>query len=161
MRIVGIDPGQSGAICLYYNDQLVAHKLPYQLDKLDIITTYKLLTSLKPDRIITEIPFIPFGNKNKGLFNQLTNYGSLKAVCILLAEQNNKTVEEYLIEVPPATWKSKLKLSKDKLASIKLAKQIYPNILLKFPKQKVDNDNIAEALLLIYYDKLFVRINVQ
>lgn len=53
--------------------------------------------------------------------------------------------------IPPAVWKRKLKLGKDKGQSLLMAKKLFPRTA-----GKIEDHNVAEACLLLYYYVTFV-----
>lgn len=56
--------------------------------------------------------------------------------------------------VTPQCWKRMIGANKDKQRSITLAKQIFPNINLIFPRCRNEHDGCAEALLIAEYGRI-------
>lgn len=146
--IVGIDPGQTGALAVLSGDgELEAlHDLPIIRDgKLAWIDaqgmTALLLDSLqgRPARAVIErVSAMP----KQGIASAFTfgvGFGSLLA----LVQARYLPIEL----VTPATWKRALGLSSDKRASLDKARLLYPMADLPLAK----HDGRAEALLLAHW----------
>ncbi len=78
----------------------------------------------------------------KSTFNFGQSYGFIKGVLTALGIPYQ--------EIPPQEWKKEFGLiGKDKKESIRVCKQLFPNVsLLPTPKSRVDSDGMAESLLI-------------
>ncbi len=153
---VGIDPGKKGAIAIMTEEPTI-FKMPQEENREDLVS---ILSNIKDigakviiekqitKQMIGKMPcpkckaLIPYRYPQKGVHTSLTNYGIIIGILISL--------EIPFEEVDGTKWKKYFKLEKKgKPASIKLAKQLFPE-LIKIIKS---DDNIAEAILLAEYGR--------
>lgn len=156
MIYTGIDPGKAGAIAIM-GDEPIIHKMPAEENREDLVSILQEIKN-KGSKVIIEKQItkqmigqkpcpkcksmLPYRYPQKGIHTSLVNYGTI--IGILLS--NSIPFEE----VDGSTWKKYFKLEKGgKAASIKLAKQLFPDLI---PVIKSD-DNIAEAILLAEYGR--------
>ena len=153
MTSIGIDPGKKGAICINLDVDIYFYKIPYTKDNKLNIPWLRHLSGLNPDLVLIEEPFIMSGNKNKGLTTQLKEFGMLYGASeMIFGDDKVKTCT-------PRQWKSHLGVGSGKEASIAKAKELFPEIGLRFSSRcKKDDDNMAEALLLTVYARHILKI---
>lgn len=138
-RIIGIDPGKSGAFAVLDCDemQVTTHDMPGTLDeKRELISSIGVVKCAWLER-----PFFPrmIGIKNAVTIAQA--YGELKA-CLFFAGVP-------VFEVDPSAWKKTMRLSTDKNASRALASQYFPDASDQWARAK--DDGRAEATLIALY----------
>ena len=141
MYFLGIDPGTSGAIALL--DETVVSCLSF-FDKDVIIDMLDFLSheQVKTKCCLEQVHAMP-KQGTVSMFHFGENFGWLQGVLDMAGI-------EYTL-VPPQKWKKEFKLSQDKEESIALAKKLFPRVDLAPGKRRVDNDNLAEALLMAEY----------
>lgn len=153
MRVLGVDPGQSGGLAVIDGAELVdAIRMPtYQFKGKAVIDGRAIinwLADIEPDRpapfdcaVIEAVHAMPrqgvtssfqFGRMLGGVEVTVTSYG--------------KPVEY----VSPATWKKAMGLDRDKASSIDMAKLKFGKRAEALIKFKAD-DGLAEAALLAAY----------
>lgn len=154
--IISIDPGKSGAWAVWDGETLIdTYKIrtPTGQRYLSTNTLRDLHLSIigAPDlyQVVIEGLLDKHMPSQSPVANNTTasNHGRLSAV---VAMTNSE-----LVEVRPATWKTKLGLSNaDKSASVALAIELgYEKFLMK-PRMRVPNVDIAEAILIgVYYGR--------
>lgn len=152
-KIVGIDPGVSGALAYvdtgsgYVDliDMPIAHVGKTKL--VDGLAVATWLTSRRPDVVVLEHVGPQPTDGKVGAFTFGGMFGSAYGIATALGF-NVKLVR-------PQLWKTKLGLNKDKARSMKRALQLYPDAspLLYGPRggAKVDR---AEALLMAHWETL-------
>jgi crossover junction endodeoxyribonuclease RuvC len=138
-RIIGIDPGKSGAFAVLDCDemQVTTHDMPGTIDEKRALISD--IGSVKCAWL--ERPFFPrmIGIKNAVTIAQA--YGELKA-CLFFAGVP-------VFEVDPSAWKKTMRLSTDKNASRALASQYFPDASDQWARAK--DDGRAEATLIALY----------
>jgi len=138
-RIIGIDPGKSGAFAVLDCDemQVTTHDMPGTLDEKRALISD--IGSVKCAWL--ERPFFPrmIGIKNAVTIAQA--YGELKA-CLFFAGVP-------VFEIDPSAWKKTMRLSTDKNASRALASQYFPDASDQWARAK--DDGRAEATLIALY----------
>lgn len=148
--IVGIDPGQNGAIAALDDDDfLYIYEMPIHLVKnkkeIDVNSLFQILTflsALTKYSCIESVHSMP----KQGVvstFNFGFNYGILIGVL--------GAVGMHPIRIEPVTWKSSLRLSRSKTDSLEMAKKIFPKFTKHFKYKK--DDGKAEAALMAYFLK--------
>lgn len=153
---VGIDPGKKGAIAIMTEEPTI-FKMPQEENREDLVSILKNIKDIGAKVIIEKqitkqmvgkMPcpkckaLIPYRYPQKGVHTSLTNYGIIIGILISL--------EIPFEEVDGTNWKKYFKLEKKgKPASIKLAKQLFPELI----KTIKSDDNIAEAILLAEYGR--------
>lgn len=155
--ICGIDPGLSGAICLYHKDwtplflDMPVHEITKNGKKkrqLDLYTLGRFFDEHSPDikMAIIEAPNAMPGQGVTSCFNFGFNCGAIQG--IVAANMISMKL------VAPVTWKKAMGLSKDKDASRWKASQIDPGASHFW--SRVKDDGRAEAFLLAKYGELHV-----
>jgi crossover junction endodeoxyribonuclease RuvC len=176
MKVVGIDPGISGAICLLDDRRFVAvTDLPTQnkftdneKQEIDGVTLAKLLLVWMPGRVVVERvqasptyggrPIIcPACKKMKNgiapssAMNFGDIFGQIKGVVRALAAIHEPLFE--LVLIGPARWKNLAGIEgddrRDKEASRSLAIKLFPDGAHELLRKK--DDGRAEALLIALY----------
>ena len=141
MYFLGIDPGKSGAFalldeakisCLGFFDKNVI------IDMLDFLAHEQVRTKC----CLEQVHAMP-KQGTVSMFHFGENFGWLEGALDMAGI-------EYTL-VPPQKWKKEFKLSQDKQESIAMAKKLFPGVNLAPDKRRVDNDNLAEALLMAEY----------
>jgi len=157
---LGVDPGWYGMIALVTIDTILeVHKIPSHKNTGDHTHVgakhaKKKINVLKLQEIISKLPIkkidISFMENvwprprdgKKSICTMCKNSGILTA----LFELNGVV----LTQVEPSVWKERLNVTKDKDTSINLVKKIYGKRQCnKF--NALDDDNVAEAILVGYY----------
>lgn len=150
MKIVGIDPGKTGAIALLEDGRLievldmpvtkikVAGKIRKQLVPADLTD---ILVRFAPDIVMLESVGVRPKEGAVGAFSFGRSFGTLEGVTAAL-----RLPCRYVI---PAVWKRALNLSSDKTQSRVLASELFPNHADKF--KRVKDDGRAEAVLIALY----------
>lgn len=147
MRVLGIDPGQSGAVALVGDDEAWVDNLPLKpFFKKVVIDPQALSATIKtlaPDRVYIERVGSMGRDTGSGMFTFGRGFGTVEAVLDLLYMKP--------VYVSPQVWKRKMRASKDKWQTLAQAQELFPQLLhtLKFKK---DNDK-AEALLIAEYGR--------
>lgn len=140
MIYIGIDPGAKGGIAIINEDEV--HAYAYSDDELK-----RICSDIKGDALcfVEKVGAMP-GQGVVSMFNFGKSYGYILGV--LEADK----IPYQLIS--PHKWKNHFSLSKDKGASVQLAKRLYPQIsLLPTVRCKKESDGMAEALLIALYAK--------
>ncbi len=155
MRIVGIDPGLTGAVaCATINPSSgeviapEAHDLPVtdfvdQRKVPDPVGLYDLLRTMSPDLIVLEHVEARPGRGSVSSWRFASGFGATIAACQLAVDGPRVHL------VRPSIWKSALGLSSDKSASLTAARTAFPHVADRLTRVK--DDGRAEALLLIQY----------
>jgi hypothetical protein len=137
-RILGIDPGKTGAIA-----RLVDGYLTAVVDMPDTIAgIVAALDDLAPiDRAVVERAQAMPSQGIAGTFRYGVHYGSILGV---LAARRIP-----VDTVPPATWKRALGLGSDKTAARRRAGELWPAMAGEF--RRVKDDGRAEAALIAHW----------
>ena len=141
MYYIGLDPGAKGAYALLRGNSLIDCG---DFDKTAIISVLSAISHI-PEKAICCIEKVHAMPKqgSVSMFSFGENYGWLKGV-----------LDAYHIpyqEIPPQTWKKEFGLNSDKVKSIEVARQLFPDAELTPPNCRKPHDGIAEALLLAVY----------
>lgn len=150
MRIVGIDPGVSGAVSLIEDGKLISvDDLPVvevvvskkKRRSIAPVLLFDLMAKLKPDLVILESVGVRSGEGAVGAFSFGRTFGVIEGI---IAAQ--KIPCEY---VTPATWKKAVGVPADKTVVRNYAMQLFPEFAAKFARVK--DDGRAEACLIALY----------
>jgi hypothetical protein len=147
--VAGIDIGRFGIMCILREGNPEFHPLPYgkKDGELDCSVFVRSLDGV--DIVYVEKPI---GKNTSGMSVRYQDFGELRGLIRLHSRY---------IGIAPVTWKRHYGLSSDKQASIDLAKKLYPGVnLLKTQRSRVEDDNMAEALLLAHYGQSFEPSNI-
>lgn len=146
-KIIGIDPGEQGAVAILEDGHIKICELPFK-NKIPIFKELDEILNIDADLIVLEEPFIRNGNKNGGVGNQFISFGVLLD-CAMRACDN-------VVRVSARSWKAKLKVTSDKQTCIRKSKELFPDInLLRTPRCTTAHDGFAEAALLAYWGREF------
>lgn len=158
MRVVGIDPGLTGAIaCTRYLDHALTdwrveavHDMPVTsaLDGRpmpDAVAVYDLLRTLHPDLVILEHVEARPGRGSSSSFRFAQGFGAVLAAAQLSVDGARVHL------VRPRAWKSALGLDSEKAKSLALARTEFPDAAAMLKRQR--DDGRAEALLLTTYHR--------
>ena len=153
MRILGIDPGSSGALALLIDDRLhVVVDMPVlkvrrgksDKDEVDGYGLAELLKDLAPDiAYVEQVGGLP-GQSAPAAFNFGRSAGAVEYALKALG---------YRVEmIPPATWKKALRLKGGKDDSRAMAMRRWPSKADHF--KRVKDDGRAEASLIAEFGRL-------
>lgn len=143
MRVIGIDPGVDGAMALWDRGQVRAvMDLPVEGGEIDGWALWSQLCLLNAQEPITMV-FLEETNAmpkigSKGNYSQGLSRGIIVTAVKIAAVP--------LTRVKPAVWKRKAGLGTDKADSLKLAKELWPDLNGMFARVK--DHNRAEAGLI-------------
>lgn len=162
MRVVGIDPGLTGAVASAIIDAgsgsalaVEVHDLPVttfvdQRKVPDPVALYDLLRVLQPDLVILEHVEARPGRGSVSSWRFAQGFGATLAACQLAVDGPRVHL------VRPSLWKAALGLSSDKSASLAAARTAFPSAADRL--KRVKDDGRAEALLLIdYYRQVLLK----
>lgn len=139
MFYIGIDPGKKGGIAVIAPTEIAVY--PYSDDTLRIVASS--LTHEDCRCCLEQVHSMPQQGV-KSTFNLGASYGYIKGV-----------LESFGIsyqEIQPQRWKKEFGLNSDKAISIDTCKRLFPSITLRASDRcRVDNDGMAEALLMAEY----------
>jgi Holliday junction resolvasome RuvABC endonuclease subunit len=147
MRVCGIDPGRSGAVCVLDTDNLVAPVL-LDLDKFTIYEIALWMHNQDIDIVFLEDVHSIFGMSAKSNFSFGRNLGVVMALAQMITKGKPT---EY---VTPKVWQkfigvtAKGKAIKTDVANI--ARHMYPSIELYGPQGGL-KDGRADALMITHY----------
>ena len=153
MKIVGIDPGLSGALACIGRQTLLVRPMPViKLTKgqdLDGAEIKNFLIMEQPNLVVIEQVNAMPGQGVTSMFNFGKSFGRLMGIC--------EGLEIPYELVRPQAWKKSMGIGGDKSSAIQKAKQLFPAVsLLPTPRCKKDHDGMAEALLLAEYGRRFL-----
>jgi hypothetical protein len=155
MRVVGIDPGLSGAVAcatvIPATGEVIGpevHDLPVTefvdgRKTPDPVALYDLLRVLNPDLVVLEHVEARPGRGSVSSWRFAQGFGATLAACQLATDGPRVHL------VRPSIWKAALGLSSDKSASLSAARSAFPSAAESLKRAK--DDGRAEALLLIEY----------
>jgi len=141
MYYIGLDPGKSGGYAIICGNDLEAHG---DFDKAEIISLFYAIAH-RPEGAICCLEKVHAMPKqgSVSMFTFGENYGWLKGV-----------LDAFHIpfqEIPPQTWKKEFGLNSDKVKSVEVCRQLFPNAELTPPNCRKPHDGIAEAILMGLY----------
>lgn len=141
--ILGIDPGQTGALAVYFpsHPMLIAiHDMPLDGKAIDGYEVAKILRQYNPDVAFIEAVHSFSGQGVSSSFAFGCSYGMVRGVVAACGIPTTL--------VSPQKWKRALELSKDKVQSLEMARMLWPDSD-KFKRRK--DDGRAEAALIAMY----------
>lgn len=151
MRILGVDPGGSGALALLTPEELRISDMPVFLVKrgksskaeLDVPALAALMQDWRPDvAYFEQVGGIP-GQSAPAAFN----FGRIAGACEAIVKASGAR----FVFVPPAVWKRAMHVRGDKDEARALATNIFPANAADFRRKK--DDGRAEAALLAEYGR--------
>lgn len=147
MKVLGIDPGVKGALCIIDTDtnDIFTHPISLLDGRIDVKAIGQFLFQHKPDiAYIEQVHGMP-KHSSKGNFTFGLNHGLVLA-CV------------YMLEIPtvfvaPVTWKILILGSRSvgKTESIQFTQNNHPQVNLLPGKKKVPHDGIADAVCIAEY----------
>ena len=156
MKIIGIDPGLSGAIAILENNKVLnlfdipvmseGKKNKRQLNSALLVSLLK--ENIKNDEevavVVEQVNAMP-GQGVTSMFNFGQTFGAIKGICAAL--------DLPIFFVRPSKWKKHFELiNSSKDASRTKAIQIYPNLSNQLSKKKDVNKSDA-ILIALYYEE--------
>jgi hypothetical protein len=154
MRIIGIDPGLSGAF-FYIDDEMnfAVEKLPVKDGKIDVLALTRDLQYLNPTHVFIEKIFLTGREGGQSAMTIGSNYGRLMA----LLELKDIT----LIEVQPRFWQRALGLKGGSRAIVKqqakdLAVSRFGLTPFMFGKSRKPHDGCTDAACIALYGVLYL-----
>lgn len=141
MIYIGIDPGKKGALAGIDTEAPAPFAVPFSergyLDVLRDIDPGKSIVALE------KVAAMP-GQGVTSMFNFGCGFGWIQGILEALRFPYEL--------VPPQRWKKAFGVTSDKHTSIRAAQRLFPGVsLLASPRCRIENDGMAEALLLAEY----------
>lgn len=144
-RILGIDPGLSGAYAFLDGSRAAVGDLPVMDKSIDAAALFRLVSVLEPDVAIVELVGAMPGNSPNSMFNFGRSVGAIHGV-LACAKIRTETVT-------PTKWKKHFSLTREKEKSRQLAIQKFPAVT---GLERRKDEGRAEALLIaLYYQETF------
>ena len=153
MKIIGIDPGLSGAIAILENNKVLnifempvmseGKKNKRQLNSAQLVKLLKtnILENEEVSVVVEQVNAMP-GQGVTSMFNFGQTFGSIKGICAALGLP--------IFYVRPAKWKKHFELiNSSKDASRTKVIEMYPSISSRLTKKK--DVNKADAILIARY----------
>jgi len=147
LRVVGIDPGITGAIALIEHGTLSwVYDMDVSAGEIDAFGLFDLIDGVKPlDMIFLEETHAMPKTGSQGNFSQGFSKGTIISAMAIAGQP--------LTRVAPSTWKTKMGLrGKPKDFSLRLARELWPDHANDF--RLVKHHNRAEAALIARYGLL-------
>lgn len=156
MRIIGIDPGLSGA-CFFYDTEthnFCARRFISVDGRLDVKKFNEFIQTYSPDQIFIEKIFLTGREGGQSAMTIGANYGRILATLELLALP--------YIEVTPKVWQRALRLTGGSRAIVKeqakiLAVKRFTLMPFLFGKSKKPHDGCTDAACITMYGDLVAR----
>lgn len=144
MTYIGIDVGKNGGIALLTSES--AAVIPYDDDEFVALMEDVFLCGDKAFAVVEKVGAMP-----KQGVTSMFNFG--KSAGFIEGVLRSYRIPYQL--VPPHVWKKEFSLgNKDKQASIKACKRLFPKVnLFRTEKCRKEHDGMAEALLMAEYGK--------
>lgn len=139
MNFIGCDPGKSGALAVISPDGVMV--VPF--DENEYFQTLRYLKPMESICCLERVGAMPKQGVT-AMFNFGFNYGWIHGLLYGLGIPTET--------VRPNDWKKKFGVTADKNTSIDVCKKLFPGVSLRrSDRGRVDNDGMAEALLLAKY----------
>lgn len=139
MRVVGVDPGLSGAVALLDDEELLD---AWDIQSADGAVMAGALTDVlatwNPDLVVVEAVHSMPGQGVSTTFKFGRALGTVEGIVAALGYP--------VAYIAPHTWKSAMKVTRDKASSRALASRLWPRERARFARVK--DDGRAEAALL-------------
>lgn len=144
MFYAGIDPGSKGSICVIDDSNKIMYLNP--MSEKNLVTCFYTLKDKDIIVCVEKVGAMP-GQGVTSMFNFGKGAGFIEGVLSALF------IPYQLI--PPQTWKKEFSLiRKEKVDSIRVCKQLFPDInLFPTPRCTKESDGMAEAALMALYAK--------
>ena len=151
MKILAIDPGKKGGVCLYSAEGVEVQPLPYADSSVDVSALMRIIDTYKPDVVVIERQVMYKGQGAKSSATTMTNYGQLLAIAKLYCTCYEGLWPAKLITPLPKDWQSEIipdaARGETKEASVSYVTTHYPEVsLLRTPRSKVPCDGLADAV---------------
>jgi Holliday junction resolvasome RuvABC endonuclease subunit len=153
MRIIGIDPGLSGAAFFYdtITHEFTVHTFKAKDGKLDVVLLREYLFLTQPDAVFIEKIFLTGREGGQSVMTIGSNYGRILAAL----EMSHLTYTE----VPPRVWQRALGLKGGSRAIVKeeakdFAVKRFTLMPFLFGKSKKPNDGCTDAACIALYGQL-------
>jgi len=150
MKIVGIDPGVTGALALIDGDDVRVYDMPRDTDGIAGTTVYRLLSKWDPAEVYIERTHAMPMNGSKATYSLGDTNGSLRTAVHILRIP--------LIWVPSLKWQNEFSLRKPGLTDAERknrsrwrAQELFPTLADQLGRIK--DHNRAEALLIAEYGR--------
>lgn len=149
MKILGIDPGKSGALVFIETDEsnpvATTYRMPLAGKDIDAVEICHLIEEHQPDRAYMEKVHAMPGQGVTSMFTFGTGYGLMIGIMAALKLP--------LSLVTPQAWKKVVLsgTSKDKAAAIAFCRREYPSAILIPPRCRKPHDGIADALCIGHF----------
>lgn len=142
MIYIGIDPGAKGALAVISDFVTL---VPFsEGDYLSILKDVSCMVQPQEIRCCLEKVSAMPGNGSVSMFNFGQNFGWIQGV-----------LRAYKLPyqlIRPQAWKKEFSLNSEKAKSVTVCKRLFPDVsLLPTPRCRVENDGMAEALLMAEY----------
>ena len=145
MVYLGIDPGKKGGLALISADAVEV--FPYSDEKLkEICCALDRKIHAAGEQVMCCLEQVHAMPKQgvTSTFNFGMSYGYIKGLLEIAGIPYQ--------EIPPQRWKKEFGLNTDKQKSIEVCRKLFPDVSLKANDRcRVDNDGMAEALLMAEY----------
>lgn len=141
MIYIGIDPGKKGALAVIDTEAPAPFAVPFsESGYLDVLRDTDPGKSIVALEKVAAMP----GQGVTSMFNFGCGFGWIQGILEAL---------HFPYElVPPQRWKKAFGVTSDKHTSIRAAQRLFPGVsLLASPRCRIENDGMAEALLLAEY----------
>ena len=147
MIYLGVDPGKKGGIAIINEYTGTYSTVPYSDDALKrcMGDVGEQIFAEKREAIccLEKVGAMPHQGVTS-MFNFGVSYGFIKGILEICGIPYQ--------EIPPQRWKKEFGLNNDKMKSIEVCKRLFPAVnLLPTERSRVDNDGMAEALLMAEY----------
>ena len=149
---IGVDPGKKGGFAVIYEDDGQQKAETVAWDEMLFVywcQSWKGVADARGERIVACVERVGamHGQGVTSMFTFGQGFGYILGVLAALG------IGVQL--VPPGTWKKEFSLiGKDKTASVKACKRLFPGVsLLPTEKCRKDSDGMAEALLMAEYGR--------
>lgn len=141
MIYIGIDPGKKGALAVIDTEAPAPFAVPFsERGYLDVLRDTDPGKSIVALEKVAAMP----GQGVTSMFNFGCGFGWTQGILEALRFPYEL--------VPPQRWKKAFGVTSDKHTSIRAAQRLFPGVsLLASPRCRIENDGMAEALLLAEY----------
>jgi len=150
MKIVGIDPGVTGALALIDGDDVRVYDMPRDTDGIAGVTVYRLISKWDPAEVYIERTHAMPMNGSKATYSLGDTNGSLRTAVHILRIP--------LIWVPSLKWQNEFSLRKPGLTDAERknrsrwrAQELFPTLADQL--MRIKHHNRAEALLIAEYGR--------
>lgn len=141
--ILGADPGKNGAIAIIFGDKKhLVIDMPHFENSISAPRIMKFIKEFDVDVAYIEQAQAMPSQGVVGVFTYGVGFGKLIAAIEMAGVQ--------IKFVRPAVWKKRFNLSRDKLESVALAQQLFPEVEYETERGRL-LDGRAEALLIAKY----------